>query len=439
MTGGIARISHRASAAAADTIRPGLERIRAAFEMTGHPERAFRIVHIAGTNGKGSTASFLEAVLRRLVPGPVGLYTSPHLVSPEERIRVDGVKIPAEDLRRALRKAAELSRRMEPACNPPLSFFEEMTWAACRWFRKEKASLVVMEAGLGGRWDATNACLPSVSVITTVGIDHREWLGDTLGEIAAEKAEILRPGVPAVLGKLRRIPRGVVRRKAEEKGAPVWELGRDFLWEECGAGRLRISLPGVDVTGIRLGMAGEFQRDNAAIACAAAWRWASVQGAAPEDFASAAREGLASAKWPGRYSPLPERRNAGAWADGAHNPDAARVLSRELRVRKGGRKPVRIVALWSMLRDKDIGGFLRELSEAVDGWVVFPMEHERAASLEELAEACRKRGCPHRLSRDFAEGWTAARRWAGAGGMVIVCGSLAAVGEAYRHRVGEIQ
>ena len=421
-----------------EEVRPGLERIRAAFAMSGHPETAFRTIHVAGTNGKGSTAAFIDAILRNLVSEPVGLYTSPHLISPEERIRVGGMKIPVDDLVRVLRRTALLSREIERDCGDPLSYFEEMTWAACDWFRKKSVSVVVMEAGLGGRWDATSACESAVSVITTVGIDHKEWLGGSLRKIAAEKAEIFRHGVPAVLGSLRNIPRSVVLGKAKDIGSPVWELGRDFLWEKRSGGRISMHLPGIDLPASRLAMAGEFQRDNSAIACAAAWRWASLKGKTADAFSQAALEALTCVRWPGRYSRIPGTRNAGAWADGAHNPEAARVLSRELMWRKAGRNPSKIIALWSMLNDKDIGGFLRELSAAIDGWVVFPMEHERAASPGSLSAACRRRGLSYRMAENFQAGWKTARRWAGQGGMVIVCGSLAAVGEAFRHRVGEI-
>jgi dihydrofolate synthase/folylpolyglutamate synthase len=421
-----------------ETIQPGLERILAAFEMSGHPERTFRTLHIAGTNGKGSTACFLASILMRLRAGSVGLYTSPHLVSPEERIRVDGEKIPRDALRRALRKASGFSKTLNASRPGALSYFEEMTWAACDWFRRRSAGTVVMEAGLGGRWDATNACEPDVSVITTVGIDHREWLGNSLPEIAAEKAGILRPGVPAILGRLKSPARGVMVRKARELGAHVWEMGRDFGWEECGDGSIRIRLPGVCLRPTRLGMRGEFQRDNAAVACAAAWMWASTRGTSAETFKRAASAGLAGARWPGRFSPLPGRKNSGAWVDGAHNPDAAKVLARELAAFRSGGRVARIIALWSMLRDKDAAGFLRELTRTVDGWVAFPMDHERAATLEELSAAC---GSGKRvfLSADsFSTGWDVARWWAGAGGMVVVCGSLAAVGEAFRHRVGKV-
>jgi dihydrofolate synthase/folylpolyglutamate synthase len=421
-----------------EEIRPGLERILAALEMSGHPERGFRILHIAGTNGKGSTASFLETILRRLHAGPIGLYTSPHLLSPEERIRIDGEKIPRDSLRRSLRRASVLSRAVAAIAGGPLSYFEEMTWVACDWFRKGRTPVVVMETGLGGRWDATTACVPEVSVLTTVGIDHREWLGRTIREIAAEKSGIIRPGVPVVLGRMPAAAREVAVRKAGEKGSPVWEPGIHYRWEDCGEGRIRIHLPGLAVPPVRPGMAGDFQRDNAALACAAAWRWASGRGIPAAVFRRAAGEGIARARWPGRFSPLPGRKNRGAWLDGAHNPQAARALARELAKWKASGRTGRIVALWSMLRDKDLSGFLRELSGVVNGWVPYPMEHERAATAVELAGACRRRKLPARPADGFREGWKIARRWAGAGGLVIVCGSLASVGDAFRYRVGEV-
>ncbi len=421
-----------------DEIRPGLERIHAAFAMTGHPERAFRTLHIAGTNGKGSTAAFSEAVLRRLAAGPVGMFTSPHLLSETERIRVDGGRIPEAVLRRGLARTLALSRRIEREGGYPLSWFEELTWVACEWFRRRGVRIAVMETGLGGRWDATNACLPAASVITTVGIDHREWLGRTVREIASEKAGILKPGVPAVLGKMSSAARRVVLEKAAETGSPVWELGRDFGWSEGRDGRVRISLPGVTVPPVLLGLAGLFQRDNASVACAASWRVASSLGFEAGPFSRAAHDGLAAARWPGRFSPLPGRRNAGAWVDGAHNPQAARVLARELRDLRKRLKRIRVIALWSMLKDKDIAGFQRELDGSVDGWVVFPLSDERAAPPATLSAACRRGRRRFREAASFLDGWRIARRWTGSGGVVIVCGSLSAVGEAFRNRGLEV-
>ena len=419
-----------------ERIRPGLERIRAAFGMTGHPERAFRTVHIAGTNGKGSTACFTEAILRRMLPEPVGLYTSPHLLSPEERIRVGGERIPSDEFARGGARVSALSRKVAAKTGEPLSYFEMMTWIACDWFRRGEVAMAVMETGLGGRWDATNLCLPEVSVITNIGRDHAEWLGRSLAGIASEKAGILRENIPAILGKLAPAARRVVMAVAREKGSRVWEIGRDFRWEVTPEGSMTVHLPGISLPRIRIRMQGEFQRHNAVLACAASWVVAASRGGAGKGFARAVRGALSGARWPGRYTPLPGRKNARAWVDGAHNPDAARVLAAELAKRKNSRDANRIVALWSMLADKDIAGFLREIAPVVDGVVAYPMETERAAPLPVLSSALGKAGIRHRDAKDFPDGWEIARRWAGKDGMVIVCGSLMAAADAYRFRGG---
>ncbi len=331
-----------------ERIRPGLSRIVSAFSRSGHPERAFRTLHVAGTNGKGSTASFAYDVLRRLPLGPVGLYTSPHLVAPEERIRIDGKMISP----RALRDGFRVAERLSPA-GDPLTWFEKMTWAASDWFRRKGVRIVVMEVGIGGRWDATSACRPAVSVITTVGYDHREWLGKTLGSIAAEKAGILRRGVPLVTGRLRPAARAVVLRRARRLGCSAWELGRTFDWRERRDGTIAVALPGLDLDRLRVGRIGAFQRDNAAVALAASWLLASGEGIGPSAFAAAATKALPASRWPGRCCPLPRRKNAGAWVDGGHNPEAASALAREISGIPPWGEGRRLVALWSMLSDKD--------------------------------------------------------------------------------------
>ncbi|PWB64048.1 MAG: bifunctional folylpolyglutamate synthase/dihydrofolate synthase, partial [Deltaproteobacteria bacterium] len=247
-----------------EIVRPGLSRISSAFSRSGHPEAGFRTLHIAGTNGKGSTACFAFSVLRLLPLGPLGLYTSPHLVSPEERILVDGNRISARGLREGFREAERLSREGDP-----LTYFEKMTWTACDWFRRKRVRFAVMETGLGGRWDATSACRPAVSVITTVDHDHAEWLGTDLPGIAREKAGILKKGVPLVAGRLRPAARRTVLRRAGELGCDAWELGRSFDWRERRDGAISLSLPGIELEALRVGMAGRFQRDNAAVAVAA--------------------------------------------------------------------------------------------------------------------------------------------------------------------------
>jgi len=237
---------------------------------------------------------------------------------------------------------------------------------------------------------------------------------------------------------MKRVARHVVARAAADAGCPVWEWGRDFSWEDARRGRIDIHLPGFSVAGVRIGMAGAFQRDNAAVACAAAWRSASGRGTGAAEFAAAAREGLADARWPGRLSPLPGARNSRVWVDGAHNPEAGIALSRELAAMKASGRVNKVVAVWSMLGDKDAPGFLRTLAGPVDMWVAYELEHERAAPLSRLLAACKRSGAPVRPADGFDGAWKAARAEAGKDGIVIVCGSLVAVGDAYRIRVGEV-
>ena len=408
--------------------RPGLDRIRLALDRSGHPEKYFRTIHIAGTNGKGSTSWMTEAVIRQLAGCAVGLYTSPHLVSPEERIRINGVKIPGRSLTRAFLKAEALG---DP--DDPPTYFEKMTWAACEWFRRGGVRLAVMEAGLGGRWDATTACHPAVSVITTVGYDHMEWLGSTLGRIAAEKAGILKPGVPLVTGRLRPSARLVVMRRARELGCLSWELGRDFDWRKCrGGAAIEVSLPGLRLKKLRVAMDGIFQRDNAAVALAASWMWASGEGISSVSFAKAAADAVASVRVPGRLAKLPLRQNARCWVDGGHNPEAARALAETIAVSKPWGSASRVVALWSMLSDKDAFGYLRELSPCIDSVVTYPLLHERAADAAALWKACKRAALPCRAAAGFSEGLLEALKWAGRGGVVLVCGSMAAAGDAYK-------
>jgi dihydrofolate synthase/folylpolyglutamate synthase len=365
--------------------------------------------------------------------GPIGLYSSPHLVAPEERVRIDGKLISP----RALRDGFRAAERLSPA-GDPLTWFEKMTWSAADWFRRKRVRIVVMEVGLGGRWDATSACRPAVSVITTVGYDHREWLGKTLGSIAAEKAGIIRRGVPLVTGRLRPAARAVVLRRARRLGCAAWELGRTFDWRERRDGTIAVTLPGLDLDRLRVGMIGGFQRDNAVVALAATWLLASGEGIGPDAFAAAAAKGLQDSRWPGRWCPLPLRKNAGAWVDGGHNLEAASALAREISGVPPWGKGRRLVALWSMLSDKDAPGYLRNLERHLDGIVTYPLSHPRGEGRDVLAEACAKRGIACRLAGDFPEGWRIARRWAGKGGVVLVCGSFAAAGDAYRHRVGYV-
>lgn len=194
-------------------IKPGLERMEWLLEALGRPERAYRVIHLAGTNGKGGTASFVEQGLRR-AGRRTGLYTSPHLLSPRERIVIDGLPIPDEALARAWQRLLPLLEPVEP------SYFELLTALAFEAFRQAGVEIAVIECGLGGRWDATNVVRSELAVLTSVGLDHTAILGDSLAAIAEDKCAIARPACPFVIGELAPEARAVAARVCEERGAP---------------------------------------------------------------------------------------------------------------------------------------------------------------------------------------------------------------------------
>jgi dihydrofolate synthase/folylpolyglutamate synthase len=289
-------------------VRPGLGAIEAALERLGHPERAFPAVHVAGTNGKGSTAAICEAILR--ADGRrVGLYTSPHLSRFTERVRIDGAEISRAEITGFVDEAF--------AAGPELTFFEVVTAAAFLALARAKVEIAVVEVGLGGRLDATNALArPLVSIITNVALDHTEILGETTAAIAAEKAGILRVGVPGVIGLVDPDAAAVIAARGAKVDTPLSWLGRDFA------------------LGAAPTLLGAHQARNAAIAEAALLRLPE----ALRPSGSAIARGLAEARWPGRL----ERLTDDLIVDGAHNPDGAAALAAALPVLAAGR-PIHLV------------------------------------------------------------------------------------------------
>ncbi len=274
-------------------IKLGLEnthRLLAALDRPD-PATAGRFLHVAGTNGKGSTCAMLDSVLRA-AGHRTGLYTSPHLVDFRERIRVNGEMIPEVDVARILTNLRDATSGWDHAP----TYFELSTVLALRHFADAGVEFVVLETGMGGRLDSTNAVTPIVSVITPIAMDHAQWLGDTLAKIAAEKAGILKPGVPAVSAAQAPEAAAVLEARASEVGAPL-ELVREPL-----------DLP--------LGLGGSHQKANAALAVAAL----RAGGVSVSD--AALRRGLATVQWPGRFQKLGDR----FVLDGGHNPHAAAQL-----------------------------------------------------------------------------------------------------------------
>lgn len=412
-------------------IRPGLEIIRRLLARRGNPERGLLCLHVAGTNGKGSVCAMLERLLRA-AGFRTGLYTSPHLVSLHERIRIDGRPTPDADLLELMRDWEREAVALESGegCRPA-TFFEITTAMALDRFRREGVEAAVIETGMGGRWDATNVVLPAVSVISEIDFDHMEFLGSTLTEIAGEKAGILKPGRPVVVGAQPAEALERILAEAREVGSPVrraeemasvrrvrqdW-TGQTLRLDTASGLRATFSLP----------LLGTHQARNVLLAAAAMETFSDLAGMPLAE--SVLVEGFSRVCWPARLQVL--ERDPPLLLDGAHNPQGARALAAALGDLAGGR-PAALVC--GMMSTKDRGGFLRALSPAVRrGWAVdFP--NESAVPRAVLLAGMRAAGMEAEAA-GLDEALAAARRWAAEnGGLVCIAGSLYLAGEILRRR-----
>jgi dihydrofolate synthase/folylpolyglutamate synthase len=370
-------------------MRLGLSAMREACERTGHPERALRVVHVAGTNGKGSVCAMVESIARA-AGRRTGLYTSPHLCRFAERIRLDGAPVTDDAL------ADLLTRALDEG--PDLSFFETATLAAFLAFREAKVDLAVVEVGLGGRLDATNVIpTPAAAAITRIALDHTDRLGTTLEEIAREKAGIAKPGLDLLLGDMPASVRAAI----------------DEVAHACGATTTRVDDEPLDVP---LGLAGAHQRDNARIAVALARRIGAPR--------AAIEQGLADVRWPGRLE-----RIGNVLLDGAHNPDGARALASY--VAGLGIPPEQVVLVFGALADKDWPAMLDELAKVATRRVyVAPQATSRGAAI--ASDMAARHPGTAAASLDAAlDGLAAAPP-----DLAVVCGSLVLVGQARAKLLG---
>jgi len=382
----------------------GLERMREACALLGNPERSAPVLHVAGTNGKGSTCAFTEAALRA-AGLRTGLYTSPHLSHFCERIRLDGVPISEE---RACELLEEVRERLPWALGDPgMTFFEIVTLMGFLAFRGVDA--MVVEVGLGGRLDATNVVQPRACAVSALGLEHTEHLGPTLGHVAAEKAGILKRGAPAVSAGQPAEAARVLQERADQLGISLWRPGRDYRFESREDSAFCYSGPRWTVRA-EPALAGAYQRANAALACA-------LLEASGLCEARDAEAGVASASWPGRLE-----RFGDVYVDGAHNPHAARALARALPALLRGR-PMHLV--FGALRDKDVKGMLDALAPLAHSIHYCAPDSPRAVPPEELARI--HPGEAHRaVASAIAEARQAAARRPG---VVVCCGSLYLAGE----------
>ncbi len=326
-----------------------LDEIRRLCARLGDPQNDLKFIHIAGTNGKGSVAAMCAAILQE-AGFRTGLYTSPHLVRYHERFRMNGRDISDADLVRLLKPVLRAAGKA--------TFFEITTALALCWFRERKAEWVVWETGLGGRLDATNIVTPRASVITHIGMDHMEFLGDTLEQIASEKAGILKPNIPAITPVQHATVMRVLKTRAKKMKSPLKIIRNSDLDEFIPP------------------LIGEHQRWNTALAVEA------CRQVIPLLQTSRIREGLKNTRWPGRCQMVKRRGDLPVvMLDGAHNPAGAQALAGEIKKRWGNHS---VTLIFGALADKDVPGMLRILKQAAAEIFLVKVDSERAAKTGDI-------------------------------------------------------
>jgi dihydrofolate synthase/folylpolyglutamate synthase len=377
--------------------KPGLESTRRLAALAGDPQRRLRFIHVAGTNGKGSTCALLESVYRA-TGLKVGLFTSPHLVRFGERIQVNRCPISDDTLARRVAELKNLAAGLEP------TLFEFATVLALQHFAEEQVDLVIWETGLGGRWDATNIVDPLASVITNISLDHQAVLGNTLAAIASEKAGIIKPGIPVVTAVEDPDARAVIEFRARELDSPLIQVGTADI----------AAFP------FELQLTGDHQKVNAAVAATTVRL---LRYCIPVNDTQL-QQGLETANWPGRFQTV-VRGPQTLVLDGAHNPAGVAALASTLARQFLDRRPVLIVGL---LSDKDWRSMVRQLVPLASRIITAPVSSERTVGPEELRAACvaTGKGRPVRAAGSLTE----ALKWTATDSLVLITGSLYFVGEA---------
>jgi dihydrofolate synthase / folylpolyglutamate synthase len=390
-------------------IKFGLDNISTLVARLGHPEHAFRSVHIAGTNGKGSVTAMVDAALRA-AGHRSGRYTSPHLVDLRERFVIDGRPVDQAALVAAvadIRKAIDEATRDGALAVQP-TFFEATTAVAFELFRRARVEVAVLEVGMGGRLDATNVVVPTVTAITSIAFDHQRYLGSTLREIALEKAGIIKTGIPVVVGDLPHEAFAAVEETAHARGAEL------------------IRASARNLADVALGLAGAHQRANAAVA-AGILEVLNARGIAvsPEAIAS----GLAHPDWPGRLDLRRLADGREVLMDAAHNPAGAAALASYLTV-LAGREPGRAnpPLVFAAMRDKDVEGMFSSLLPVVGPVVLTRASTPRSAAPDELAQLVRRMSPDRRVTVEPSVAAALDIAWRDAS-RILVAGSIFLLGD----------
>jgi dihydrofolate synthase/folylpolyglutamate synthase len=412
----------------------GLGRVAALLEALGAPQTRLKCLHVAGTKGKGSTAAMISSILT--ASGyTTGLYTSPHLVDVRERIRLNGEMIPEEAFSRMMARTrphldtilAQIAQLPPGATLRRPTYFEIMTHVAFLYFEEARADACVLEVGMGGRLDATNIIEhPVACAITNISMDHTAILGGTLGQIAREKAGILKENAPAVVSPQRPAAAKSIKTAARKVHAPLWWVGSDVRIEPGEGERFSIRLPGATFDELTVPLLGSHQRENAAVATGLAElaRRSGYDRITPDTV----RRGLATVEWPGRIQQIDD--NPTTIIDGAHNPESVVALVMTLAAAFPG---VRAAYVFAVSDDKDWRCMLRKLAPGASAITFTLSGNPRSVPPDELAAAARKmRFASIQVDADPAHALRQVRESAGRDGLVVAVGSLYLVGSLLR-------
>ncbi len=436
-------------------IKLGLDNTNRLLSLLGNPQNSFKSVHIAGTNGKGSTSAMIASVLKT-AGFRVGLFTSPHLVSFTERIKVDDVEIEEKEVVELTREIREIiASSQQPAVSsqeaslPPKSphtplfqrgddnsflptFFEFVTAMGFLYFKRKGVEWAVVETGMGGRLDATNVLLPEVSVITNISYDHREFLGETLKEIAGEKAGIIKTGIPVVSSAQEPGAMEVISRKAEEKGTSLFVHGKDFFSrpKNLDMSGITFDYEGKEsLEDLYVPLCGAHQVENASVAI----KVLELVGEKESIPTRLIREGMARTKWQGRLELI---KNEGCrydfLIDGAHNPAASTALADSLK-RFFLSHYERIILILGVMADKDMEGIMKPLLPLASETIFTSPEYERAAPPGKLLEQAGSLGFRSTVTDSVKSAIEAAKEMGENGSqktLIVITGSFYTIGEA---------
>jgi len=396
-------------------IKFGLSRTSNLLEAFGNPHLGQRYIHIAGTNGKGSVGAMLESILMRSGL-KVGFYSSPHLVSFTERVRINRAFIKKDHAASLIRELEGVTSQKEPP-----TFFELTTAMALIYFFRNNIDVGIIEVGMGGRLDATNVIHPMVSVITNIGLEHREFLGDTIIEIAKEKAGIIKKGADLVTAAHQPPVIGLFDSLCRKKGAPLWRLGHDVRYRRLPSGLLEYRGLGDRYRNLEVGLKGRFQYRNAALALLTV-EILKGKGLAVSD--EAIRLGLADLMWPGRLEQVSS--DPTIILDGAHNPSAMRSLAHSI---KRDFDFEQLILVLGVMADKDVSNILKEILPLASRAIYTRPAYHRAAAPQCLMDMAKEYGKAGEVHFSIPAAIDRARSLAGKRDLILITGSLFTIGE----------